>query len=64
MDYFEDAVYDYDDYVGVYSAPEFLNVFRNVRILSDVVPYWCQIVLTLSLAIERYIYFDCERRRR
>ena len=54
--FYEDFFLKYGiDYSNMQRGPNFMNIYRLVRILSEVVPYWCQIVLTIALAVERYI---------
>ena len=36
-------------------APDFKQTLKAVHLISDIVPYWCQIFQLLAMAIERYI---------
>ena len=54
--------YDYTDEEIISSgniawmrAPDFRQTLKAVHLISDIVPYWCQIVQLLAMAIERYI---------
>ena len=47
---------DYDFYLYYeYDMPTFDKLYKNVHMITDVVPYWSQAFLILALAIERYI---------
>ena len=36
-------------------APDFRQTLKAVHLITDIVPYWCQIFQLISMAIERYI---------
>ena len=36
-------------------APNFKQTLKAVHLISDIVPYWCQIFQLLAMAFERYI---------
>ena len=54
--------YDYSDYAihNSYTqvwnrAPDFRQTLKAVHLISDIVPYWCQIFQLIAMAVERYI---------
>ena len=39
----------------IFGDPIYSEFFRFFHIVSDVAPYWSQVILTLAMAVERYV---------